>query len=68
MHPLMWIIIIVLGLYACGGLETPRRGLPPPSYEQAVKKRPMTEAEKHFGCRFDETAKNDKGEDTGECP
>jgi hypothetical protein len=63
MHPLMWMVLIVLGLYACGGLETPRRD--PPRSQQVTKipdRVPMTEAEKRFGCREVDTTPN------GECP
>jgi hypothetical protein len=67
MHPFTLAILILLGLYACGQLEAPRRDSYPMVVPRA-ERAPMTEAEKKFGCRFNETAKNDKGEDTGECP
>lgn len=64
MHPLMWIVIIVLGLYVLGELKSPRRDKPVPLSPQVkVQERlPMTEAEKRFGCREVDTTPS------GECP
>lgn len=58
-----------LVLYACGKIEAPqtdREAQAQALRAQATKKipdrLPMTEAEKHFGCRFSDTTPN------GECP
>lgn len=65
MHPLMWMILIVLGLYAAGGLQAPKRDSHPlasPAANKHPERVPMTEQEKRFGCRFTDTTPS------GECP